>query len=100
MIEMRYMRERNITRNWEFFNRRFDRLVVDLIKVNDHAAFEIRHLPKRHVHKTEDAVVHGFDTVIELVPSMPPSYQSPPCKRFGHRFALQVKTISPRSVRL
>jgi hypothetical protein len=35
------------------FNRRLDRLVVDLVKIDDHAAFEIRLLTERHVHKTE-----------------------------------------------
>src|SRR5215510_1943744 len=40
------------------FNRGFDRLVVDLIEIDEHAAFEIRLLPKGHVHKTESAIVH------------------------------------------
>jgi hypothetical protein len=39
-------------------NRRFDRLVVDLIKINHDAAFEIRLLAKWHVHKTESLKVH------------------------------------------
>ena len=42
------------------FNRRLDRLVVNLIEVDEHSAFEIRLLTKRHVHKTERVVVHGF----------------------------------------
>src|SRR5438067_6736173 len=41
-------------------NRRFDRLVVDLIKINHYTAFEICLLAKWHVHKTEGAVVHRF----------------------------------------
>ena len=32
-------------------NCRFDRLVVDLIKINHDTAFEVALLPKRHVHK-------------------------------------------------
>lgn len=31
----------------------FDRVVVDLIEIYDDSAFEIRFLPKRHVHKTK-----------------------------------------------
>lgn len=34
-------------------NRRFDHLVADLIEIDEHAAFEIRLLTKRQVHKTE-----------------------------------------------
>ena len=37
-----------------------DCLVVNLIKIDDHPAFEIRLLTKRHVHKTEGVIVHGF----------------------------------------
>ena len=34
-------------------NRWLDRLVVDLIKIDNHAAFQIRLLTKRHVYETE-----------------------------------------------
>ena len=44
-------------------NRGFDRLVVDLIEIDDHAAFQIRFLTKWHVDKTEG--VRG-DIVIGL----------------------------------
>src|SRR4029077_19493966 len=40
-------------------NRGLDRHVVDLIKIDDHATSEIWLLPKRHVRKTESAIVHG-----------------------------------------
>src|SRR5438067_1715995 len=39
-------------------DRRFDRLVVDLIEIDDHTAFQIRLLTKRHVHETEGLKVH------------------------------------------
>jgi hypothetical protein len=42
------------------FNRRFDRLAINLIEIYNHFAFEIRLLPKRHIHKTESVVVHAF----------------------------------------
>src|SRR5205823_12266976 len=49
-------------------DRRFDRLIVDLIEIDDDATLEIRLLPKRHVHKTEGVIVHGFDYSYELIP--------------------------------
>jgi len=44
-------------------DRRFDRVVVDLIKMNYDTALEIRFLAKWHVHKTERVVIHEFDYV-------------------------------------
>jgi hypothetical protein len=41
-------------------NRRFDRVALDLIEIDNHAAFQIRFLTKGHVHKTEAVIVHGF----------------------------------------
>ncbi|PYL23065.1 MAG: hypothetical protein DMF37_10660 [Verrucomicrobia bacterium] len=41
-------------------DRRFDRLIVDLIEIDDDSTLEIRLLTKRHVDKTEGVIVHGF----------------------------------------
>jgi hypothetical protein len=42
-------------------DRRLDRIVVDLIEIDNHPALQIRLLTKRHVDKAEGVVVHGFD---------------------------------------
>ena len=49
-------------------DRWLDRLVVDLIEIDDDSTLEIRLLTKRHVDKTESVVVHGFDYSDELIP--------------------------------